>query len=148
MDAGHGQTGMVTGAENEGFSLSDCRTLTTLPARDIARARRFYAEKLGLTAAPGAAPGYYLYHCGGVAFSLYETSGTASGTHDQMAFTVPNLEMAMRQLKARGVTFRGDVAEDERTRTAWFKDSEDNLLMLREILVCPLPDGVVRFADD
>lgn len=141
MDEVQGQTGMPTSADNEGFSLSDCRTLATLPARDIERARRFYAEKLGLTATPGAAPGYFLYHCGGAAFSLYETSGRASGTHDQMAFTVPNLEMAMRQLRARGVTFSGDIAEDEHTRTAWFKDSEDNLLMVREILACPLPDA-------
>lgn len=141
MDAVQRQTDMRTGAENEGFSLADCRTLTTLPARDIERARRFYAEKLGLTGVPGAAPGYFLYECGGAAFSLYETSGKASGTHDQMAFTVPSLEMAMRQLRARGVIFSGNVAADERTRTAWFKDSEDNLLMVREILACPLPDA-------
>ena len=125
--------------QNEGFSLSDCRTVTTLPARDIERARRFYAEKLGLTAMPGAAPGYFLYQCGGAVFSLYATSGKASGAHDQMGFTVPDLELAMRTLKARGVVFSGGPTDDERTRTAWFKDSEDNQLMLREMIACPLP---------
>jgi predicted enzyme related to lactoylglutathione lyase len=56
-----------------------------------------------------------------------------------LAFTVPDLETVVRQLKARGVALTGDIAEDERTRTAWFKDSEGNLLMVRQILACPAP---------
>lgn len=128
-----------TGEDDTGFSLSECRAVAMLPATDIERARRFYAEQLGLTSTPGAAPGHYLYQCGGATFALYETPGTASGTHDQMGFTVTDLETVMRQLKARGVVFTGDIAEDERTRTAWFKDSEGNLLIVREILACPAP---------
>jgi predicted enzyme related to lactoylglutathione lyase len=128
-----------TGEDEAGFSLSECRAIAKLPATDIERARRFYADKLGLTATPGAAPGHYLYQCGGATFALYETSGRASGTHDQMVFSVSDLETVVRQLKARGVAFTGDIAEDERTRTAWFKDSEGNLLSVREILACPAP---------
>jgi len=128
-----------TGEDDRGFSLSECKAVTTLPATDIERARRFYAEKLGLTSTPGAAPGHYLYQCGGATFALYETAGKASGTHDQMGFSVSDLETVVRQLKARGVVFTGDITEDERTRTAWFKDSEGNLLMVREILACPAP---------
>ena len=64
-----------TGEDDAGFSLSECRAVATLPATDIERACRFYAEKLGLTAAPGAAPGHYLYQCGGATFALYETPG-------------------------------------------------------------------------
>jgi len=56
-----------------------------------------------------------------------------------MAFSVSDFETVVRQLKARGVVFTGDIAEDERTRAAWFKDSEGNLLMVREILACPVP---------
>jgi len=130
-----------TGEDDSGFSLSECKAVTALPATDIERARRFYAEKLGLTSTPGAAPGHYLYQCGGATFALYETPGKASGTHNQMAFLVSDLETVVRQLKARGVVFTGDIAEDERTRTAWFKDSEGNLLMVREILACAAPTG-------
>jgi predicted enzyme related to lactoylglutathione lyase len=128
-----------TGEDDAGFSLAECRAVATLPAIDIERARRFYAEKLGLTSTPGAAPGHYIYQCGGGTFALYETPGKASGTHDQMAFTVTDLETVVRHLKARGVVFAGDIAEDERTRTARFKDSEGNLLYVREILACPVP---------
>jgi predicted enzyme related to lactoylglutathione lyase len=130
------------GGEDAGFSLSECRAIAMLPATDIERARRFYAEKLGLTSTPGAAPGHYLYQCGGATFSLDETSGRASGTHYQMTFMVSDIETVVRQLKGRGVVFTGDIAEDERTRTAWFKDSEGNLLSVREILACPAPTKV------
>ncbi len=141
MDVAKEQMSPRTDRDDGGFSLSQCRAIATLPATDVERARRFYAEKLGLTPTPGAAPGHYLYQCGGAPFVLYETSGRASGTHDQMAFSVSDLETVVHQLKARGVVFTGDIAEDEHTRTAWFKDSEDNLLMVREILACAVPSG-------
>jgi predicted enzyme related to lactoylglutathione lyase len=130
-----------TDGEDGGFSLSECPAIATLPAADLGRARRFYADKLGLTAMPGSAPGHYVFVCGGTMFVVYETSARASGTHDQMTFRVSDLDTVVRQLKNRGVIFRGEVAEDEHTRTAWFKDSEDNLLMVREILACAVPNG-------
>lgn len=129
-----------TSEHDAGFSLSECSVIAKLPAADIERARRFYSEKLGLAATPGAAPGHFLYQCGGTTFALYETPGRASGTHDQMVFSVSDLETVVRQLKARGVVFTGDIAADEHTQTAWFKDSEGNLLSVREILACPAPN--------
>jgi predicted enzyme related to lactoylglutathione lyase len=131
------QSSPRTGGDDTVFSLSGYMAIATLPASDIERARRFYTEKLGLTAIPGAAPGHYLFRCAGTTFALYETTGRASGTHDQMAFSVSDLDTVVRHLKRRGVVFTRDIAEDERTRTAWFKDGEGNLLMLREILACP-----------
>jgi catechol 2,3-dioxygenase-like lactoylglutathione lyase family enzyme len=44
---------------------------TRLPARDLERARRFYADKLGLEPAE-ARPGGLLYRCGGGSFALFE----------------------------------------------------------------------------
>jgi predicted enzyme related to lactoylglutathione lyase len=129
------------GEDDAGFSLSECRAVAMLPATDIERARRFYADKLGLSATPGAAPGHYLYQCGGATFAVYETTGKASGTHHQLSFLVSDLDTVVRQLKARGLVFTGDIAEDERTRTTWFTDSEGNLLSVREILACPMPSG-------
>lgn len=134
------QTSPRTGADDTVFSLSGYMAIATLPASDIERARRFYTEKLGLTDVPGAAPGNYLFRCGGTTFALYETTGRASGTHNQMGFSVSDLDAVVRHLRRRGVVFIGDIAEDERTRTAWFKDSEGNLLTLREILACPAPN--------
>src|ERR1051326_3346229 len=77
-----------TDADDRGFSLSEWPAIAILPAADLERARRFYTDTLGLTAMPGAAPGTYLFRCGGTLFAVYETSGRALGTHDQMGFTV------------------------------------------------------------
>jgi predicted enzyme related to lactoylglutathione lyase len=141
------------------FSLQECPVVAELPATDIDRARRFYAEQLGLTPSPGAAPGHYIYQCAGSRFLLYQARGRASGTHDQMAFMVKDLTAVVRQLKARGLVFEigakpgavsedsgshstAEIAETEHRRSAWFKDSEGNLINLTEILSCVLqPHG-------
>lgn len=86
------------------FSLQECRTSGKLPATDIERARRFYAEKLGLTRCRQIAPGHYIYECCDSLFLLISSRGRASGTHDQLAFFAPDIEVVVRQLKARGVS--------------------------------------------
>jgi catechol 2,3-dioxygenase-like lactoylglutathione lyase family enzyme len=58
------------GSTLEEAMLSDCRVYTTLPVTDPARARAFYAEKLGLR--PTEPDGDF-YECGGTA------RGTCSG---------------------------------------------------------------------
>lgn len=111
-----------------------------LPAADLGRAKRFYAEKLGLTPT-SEAPGGMIYHCGGkTRFLVYPSQGRASGTHTQMGWTVDNIQTEVTGLKARGVVFEeydlpnlrtvNSIATTGRIKTAWFKDSEGNLLSL------------------
>lgn len=133
------ETPQGAGGNDKGFSLSGSIAIAALPATDIDRARRFYTEKLGLTPTPGVAPGRFICKSGDTTFAVYESRRRASGTHEQMGFMVSDLDSVVRHLKIRGVVFTGDIAEAERTRSAWFKDSEGNLLMLREILACPSP---------
>ena len=55
--------------------LADLHMYATLPSTDLERARRFYAEKLGLTPEREAA-GSLFYHCGeGTEFSLFASRG-------------------------------------------------------------------------
>src|SRR5436853_616764 len=76
-----------------------------LPAADLERARRFYAEKLGLTPESEATGGLF-YHCGeNTRFLLFPSQGTASGTHTQAGWTVDDIEAEVAALKARGVVF-------------------------------------------
>jgi catechol 2,3-dioxygenase-like lactoylglutathione lyase family enzyme len=127
--------------------LETSTVATRLPAQDLARARAFYADKLGLQPAEER-PGGLLYRCGAGEFALFETAGTASGTHTQMAWQVEDIEAAVAQLRARGVVFEeyhlpglvttdgiADVAGNYPSkgvaeRGAWFRDSEGNLLAL------------------
>jgi catechol 2,3-dioxygenase-like lactoylglutathione lyase family enzyme len=125
--------------------LEHSNVATRLPAQDLSRARRFYAEKLGLEPAEER-PGGLLYHCGAGSFALFQSAGAASGTHTQMGWEVEDLAAAMAALRSRGVVFeeydlpgletRDGVADivgnypskGRGERGAWFRDSEGNLL--------------------
>ena len=123
--------------------LANCRIHSTLPATDLERARRFYAEKLGLTP-EREEPGGLLYRCGEVSlFLLFPSQGAASGTHTQMTWRTNDIEAEVAALKARGVIFEeydtpevktiNSVATIGQSKGAWFKDSEGNLLVLVQV---------------
>jgi hypothetical protein len=59
------------------------------PAQDLAHARRFYAEKLGLEP-DEERPGGLRYQCREGWFALFESSGRPSGEHTQMAVGLSN----------------------------------------------------------
>ena len=77
----------------------------SLPAADLERAKRFYAEKLGLTP-ESELPGGLWYRCGkDTRFSGFTSQGEASGTHTQAMWLVEDVESEVAGLKARGVVF-------------------------------------------
>jgi catechol 2,3-dioxygenase-like lactoylglutathione lyase family enzyme len=133
--------------------LADARVATRLPAADLERARRFYADKLGLEPSEER-PGGLLYRCRNGEFALFASTGTASGAHTQMGWEVDDLDAVVAALRARGVEFEtydlpgmrtaGGVTEVEGNypskggrgeRAVWFRDSEGNLLGIGQ----PLP---------
>jgi catechol 2,3-dioxygenase-like lactoylglutathione lyase family enzyme len=126
--------------------LAAGRVATRLPAQDLDRARRFYAEKLGLEPSEER-PGGLLYRCAHGEFALFTSAGAASGTHTQMGWEVDDIEVAVSELRERGVAFEeyevpglttvDGIAEIEGNypskggvgeRAAWFRDSEGNLI--------------------
>ncbi|MFE7836905.1 VOC family protein [Streptomyces sp. NPDC057474] len=127
---------------------------TRLPAQDLDRARRFYAEKLGLEPVDER-PGGLLYRCGGgTEFALFTSTGASPGTFTQMGWQVDDVEAVVTELRQRGVVFEevdvpgfrteGGIAEIEGNypskgargeRAAWFRDSEGNLLGVGEPVV-------------
>ena len=124
--------------------LADRPIHAALPAADLERARRFYAEKLGLTPEIEGSGGLF-YRCGeNTQFLLFPSQGTASGTHSQAGWTVDDIEAEVADLKARGVVFEEydtpslktikSVASTGPTKAAWFKDSEGNILALLQFV--------------
>jgi predicted enzyme related to lactoylglutathione lyase len=116
----------------------------TLPAADLERAKRFYAEKLGLTPESEETGGLF-YRCGkDTRFGVFPSQGEASGTHTQAIWLVEDVESTVDALKARGVVFEeydlpslktvNGIATAGPTKGAWFKDSEGNLLSLAQSL--------------
>src|SRR5215470_6226134 len=84
--------------------LENARIATRLPAQDLDRARRFYAEKLGLEPADER-PGGLLYRFANGEFALYGSAGSSPGTFTQMAFEVDDVDAVVAELKRRGVAF-------------------------------------------
>lgn len=114
--------------------LSDHSSRKTLPGSGMERAKTFYREKLGLVPSHEAPEGLS-YHSGPRGrFILVPSSGTASGSHTQMAWQVSDVAREVAELKARGVVFEeydtpsfktiDGVATTGRLKAAWFKDSE------------------------
>jgi catechol 2,3-dioxygenase-like lactoylglutathione lyase family enzyme len=131
--------------------LGDSEVATRLPVRDLARARRFYSEKLGLEPTEER-PGGVRYRCGSGSFALFESAGAASGTHTQMAWEVADIEATVAALRRRGVVFEEYDLPGLKTvngiatvtgnypskgvgeRAAWFRDSEGNVLGLGQAI--------------
>ena len=123
--------------------LSNATYHTTLPCSDINRAKQWYSEKLGLTPVEEQAGGSFYEGRNGTRFLLFPSSGTASGTHTQMGFRVDDINSEIRELKSRGVQFEEYDFEgfDKATSTAtfngitsaWFKDSEGNLVGIAQL---------------
>jgi catechol 2,3-dioxygenase-like lactoylglutathione lyase family enzyme len=122
-----------------------------LPARDLERARAFYAEKLGLEPSE-ARPGGLLYRCASGEFAFFESAGASPGTFTQMAWYVDDVDATVSELRDRGVAFEEvDVpglktvdgvaevdgnypSEGSGERAAWFRDSEGNMLGISELV--------------
>ena len=133
--------------------LADSDVATRLPAQDLERARAFYAEKLGLEPVEER-PGGLRYRCGESFFVIFQSGGRASGTHTQMAISVPDLDPVVAALREHGLEFdepdpifgppdpNGAVHIDGAypstgaigERAVWFHDSEGNLIGISELV--------------
>jgi catechol 2,3-dioxygenase-like lactoylglutathione lyase family enzyme len=120
--------------------IKQARASAMLPAQDLERAKAFYRDKLGMTPAQEGDPmsGLVYELSGGTSFSVFQSSGAASGTHTQLALEVQDMDAAVKDLRARGLKFEeydspglktvDGIAEIAGTKAAWFKDSEGNLI--------------------
>jgi catechol 2,3-dioxygenase-like lactoylglutathione lyase family enzyme len=125
--------------------LDTGRVATRIPVQDLNRARKFYADKLGLEPSEER-PGGLLYRCASGEFALFESAGASPGTFTQMGWTVDDIEATVAELRSRGVVFEeydlpglatvdgiAEIAGNYPSRGsgekgAWFRDSEGNML--------------------
>ena len=111
-----------------------------IPAADVARARRFYEEKLGFKPGREVAGGVTYEFAGGTACFLYPTPNAGTSKASQAFWRVDDVEHEVAELKARGVTFeeydmpglktKDGIATAGGAKSAWFKDTEGNILAL------------------
>ena len=122
--------------------LQDAPLYAYLPARDIARARRFYEDTLGFRPRQEIAGGIVYAFGNGTAAFLYATPNAGTSKASQAFWQVDDLEREVAALKVRGVVFEDYEIPGEKSPSgvitaggaaaAWFKDSEGNILALIE----------------
>jgi catechol 2,3-dioxygenase-like lactoylglutathione lyase family enzyme len=110
-----------------------------LPVKDVARARRFYEEKLGLRPAREVAGGVFYAFATGTGAFLYPTPNAGTNKASQAFWQVDDMEREVAALRAKGVAFEnydmpgmkdGIVTHEGGGKAAWFKDTEGNILAL------------------
>ena len=121
--------------------LKDATIHVYLPASNVARARKFYEEVIGLTPKQEYAGGV-MYECGGAEAFLYPTPNAGTSKASQAYWQVADVEAEVADLKARGVTFEeydmpnmpmtNSIVTAGGAKTAWFKDTEGNILAVSQ----------------
>jgi catechol 2,3-dioxygenase-like lactoylglutathione lyase family enzyme len=115
-----------------------------LPVKDMARARRFYEDALGLEAVGAKPDGKFVYRCGGTEIALFPRDEGTRATHTALSFQVADIGAAVKSLGARGVVFADYDLPGLKTvehvcvlgaeKAAWFEDPEGNILCLHQDL--------------
>lgn len=118
--------------------LTDCRVHATIPAADLGRARKWYADRLGLEPIRQL-PGGLMYDAAdSTRFIIYPTPNAGKSPNTCMGFATDDIDAEVRGLKERGVVFEeydspnlktvDGIATVGPTRSAWFRDSEGNVI--------------------
>jgi catechol 2,3-dioxygenase-like lactoylglutathione lyase family enzyme len=111
-----------------------------IPAKDVARARKFYEGKLGFKPKQETAGGVVYEFGDKTECFLYPTPNAGTSRASQAFWHVDDVEREVAELKARGVAFENYDMRGEKSpsgvitaggaKAAWFKDSEGNILAI------------------
>ncbi len=121
--------------------LRDANAMATIAVRKIDVARRFYEETLGLEVSGTEGDAVRAYKSGASTLLVYQSEYAGTNRATSATWTVgENLEAIVRALTAKGVKFEhydlpdttreGDVHLSGKTRVAWFKDPDGNILSI------------------
>lgn len=122
--------------------LAKTQVTCMLPVRDLARARAFYENSLGLEPLGQRSDGKFIYRCGGTEIALFPKPEGTKAEHTALSFLVGDIHAEIAELESRGVKFDDYDLPDFKTvghvcvlgseKAAWFRDPEGNILCLHE----------------
>ena len=123
--------------------LSKAPIRAYLPASNVPRARKFYEEIIGFKPKEEYAGGV-IYECGGAEVFLYPTPNAGTSKASQAYWQVSDVKAEVAELKSRGVKFEeynmpgmhmeNSISTAGGAKTAWFKDTEGNILAVSQRL--------------
>jgi catechol 2,3-dioxygenase-like lactoylglutathione lyase family enzyme len=124
-----------------------------LPAKDGARARKFYRDVLGLDLLTGPADDPMVFGAAsGTSIALTELPDRVPPPYPMISFMVEDIEALVQELKARGATFQppsagsfagvegkaeGEIIDFGAVKSAFLKDTEGNIIALNEMMGWP-----------
>jgi catechol 2,3-dioxygenase-like lactoylglutathione lyase family enzyme len=120
--------------------INDAPVHPSLAVTDIARSRKWYAEKLGWEPIP-TTEDPLIYKVGDSYFTLFTTPSAGTAKNTVMNWNVDDLSEVVPALKGRGVAFEdydfgeyrtvdGILSDPVGGKTAWFKDPDGNIIAI------------------
>jgi catechol 2,3-dioxygenase-like lactoylglutathione lyase family enzyme len=120
--------------------LGNTDATATVAVKDINVASRFYEGTLGLKKVHTEEPGVVSYKSGNSTVLVYESRYAGTNKATTVTWAVDDVDEIVRSLKSKGVAFehydlpgmarQGDVHATGRTKAAWFKDPDGNILAI------------------
>jgi len=124
--------------------LQDSPMYAYIPAKDVARARRFYEQTLGFKPKQEGADGVIYEFGEHTGCFLYPTPNAGTSKASQAFWQVDDVEREVAELRARGVEFENYDMPGQKSengivtgggaKAAWFKDSEGNIMAVIQSL--------------
>lgn len=112
--------------------------IPNLAVRDIATARKFYGETLGLAETGAMEDDFVSYRSGDSDLFVYKSDYAGTNQATAVTWQVDDVDATVQALKDKGVRFErydmpemkheGDVHVGHGMRIAWFKDPDGNIL--------------------
>lgn len=120
--------------------LGDKEAIPTIAVSNLETASKFYQGTLGLKPTPTQEQGVLGYKSGRANVIVYQSQFAGTNKATAVTWAVDDLEAAVRELKGKGVRFehydlpgtsrQGDIHGSGKTKAAWFKDPDGNILAL------------------
>lgn len=134
--------------------LANAPVAAVIPCTDLARARQFYGETLGLPPldmpipeGPDGQPAGVAYQCGGgTMIFVYAREAPSKADHTVAGWMVTDFDAVVKQMHSQGVLFEvypwmpevhwdghGVATYATGERNVWFKDPDGNILSVSEM---------------
>ena len=123
------------------LTLGSKSTAATVGVKDLAKARQFYEDTLGLKLVATESDQVAIYQTGDSALMVYVSRFAGTNQATGVTWSLgEELEEIVEALNERGVRFehydmpettrQGDIHQSGDVRVAWFKDPDGNIISL------------------
>ncbi|TIL85490.1 MAG: VOC family protein [Mesorhizobium sp.] len=121
--------------------LANSNATANLAVKDLAKAKAFYEDVLGLTEVHNEGDELIVYKCGDTSINVYRSQFAGTNKATAVTWMVGDeIDTIVKALKSKRVVFEhyempglkleGDIHVGNGMKVAWFKDPDGNILNL------------------